>query len=56
MNEDTLEKIINSYLENNSLEELFEEFDLTPLEALTSLYENGMISDDDLERLIPADG
>lgn len=55
MNEEKLEKILDSYLEDNSFEDFLEEFNLTPLEVLTSLYENGLIDEEDLERLIPSD-
>lgn len=55
MNEDKLEKLLDSYLEDNSFEEFLEKFNLTPLEVLICIYENGMISDTELEGYIPSD-
>lgn len=55
MNEEILEKLLNSYLEDNSFEDFLEEFNLTTLEVLICIYENGLVSDTDLERLIPSD-
>lgn len=55
MNEEILEKLLNSYLEDNSFEDFLEEFNLTTLEVLICIYENGLVSDYDLERLIPSD-
>jgi hypothetical protein len=55
MNEETLEKILNGYLEDNSFEDFLEEFNLTTLEVLVCIYESGLVSDSDLERLIPSD-
>lgn len=50
-----LEYILNTYLENKSLEEFLEEFNITPLEAVESLFEDGLLDPDILERMIPAD-
>lgn len=55
MNEEQLEKILNGYCEDNSFDEFLEEFNLTPLEVLICIYENGLVSDTELERLIPSD-
>jgi hypothetical protein len=55
MNEDILEKILDEYLENKSFEEFLEEFNLTPLEVLICIYENGLVDDSELERMIPSD-
>jgi hypothetical protein len=53
MNEEALEKIIDSYLEDNSFEDFLEEFDLTPLEVLVVLFRDGMIDERELERFQP---
>lgn len=55
MNEQILEKILENYLEDNSFEEFLEEFNLTTLEVLICLYENGLVDDSELERMIPSD-
>lgn len=55
MNEHKLEKIIDNFLEDKSFEDFLEEFNLTPQEVVINLYESGLLDDDQLERLIPAD-
>ena len=55
MNEQILEKLLNGYLEDNSFEDFLEEFNLTMLEVLVCIYDNGLLDDSELERLIPSD-
>lgn len=55
MNETVLEKVLDYYLQDNSLEDFLEEFNITPLEALTCLHESGMIDDMILQRMVPTD-
>ena len=56
MNLKQLERIIASQLEDQTLEEFLEEFDLTPLDVVVILYEEGMLDDELLERKLPVDG
>ena len=55
MNEEQLERILNGFCEDNSFEEFLEEFNLTPLEVFICIYENGLVSDTELEGYIPSD-
>ena len=55
MNLKQLEKVITDQLEDQTLEEFLEEFDLTPLDVIILLYEEGMLDDDLLERKLPVD-
>lgn len=55
MNDEELEAIVNDYLEEKSLEDFIEEFNITPQEVVQLLYEEGMLSDDLLSRMRPAD-
>jgi hypothetical protein len=55
MNLKQLERIIIDQLEDKTLEEFLEEFDLTPLDVVVILYEEGMLDDELLERKIPVD-
>lgn len=48
-----LERIVDYNLEQYSLEEFLEFFDLTPLDAIVTLYDQGMIDDDVLEGMTP---
>lgn len=50
MNE-TLIDMVNHYLDDYSLEDLLEEFDIDPAEAVVKLYYAGMIDDDDISRV-----
>lgn len=55
MNKRKIEKIVEVYLEDNSLEELLEFFNITPFEAVYCLYEGGFIDERDLISLLPTD-
>jgi hypothetical protein len=55
MNLKQLERIIIDQLEDKTLEEFLEEFDLTPLDVVVILYDEGMLDDELLERKIPVD-
>lgn len=52
---EVIEKIVEDYLEDNSLEEFLEEFDITPAEAVTCLFNSGLIDENDLQRFKPID-
>ena len=56
MNLKQLEKVITTQLEDQTLEEFLEEFDLSPLDVVILLYEEGMLDDELLERKLPVDG
>lgn len=43
-----LERMVNFYLEDYSLEELFEVLNIDPAEAINKLFYAGMINEDDL--------
>lgn len=47
-----LEDRIAAYLEENSLESLLEQLNISPLEAITLLFEDGQIDEEILERLV----
>ncbi|HRP36283.1 MAG TPA: hypothetical protein PLS50_00580 [Candidatus Dojkabacteria bacterium] len=55
MNNEQLEKVLNTYLEDKSLEEFFEEFNLTPLEVVEAIWDEGLLDEEILERFIPSD-
>ena len=55
MNEDELEAIVNNYLEDKSLEDFLEEFNITIQEVVSLLYNEGLLDDDLLERMRPTD-
>ncbi len=50
-----IEKGVELYLEDHSLEDFFEMFDVTPDEVVEVVYEAGLLSDYLLRKLIPAD-
>jgi len=51
-----LEDIFSEALEEKSLEDILEDFDVTPLEVLMILYEHGHIDDEILEVNYDASG
>lgn len=53
MNE--LEKILDTYLEDKTLEDFLEEFNVTPLEAIEVLFEDGLLDPDILDKMRPSD-
>lgn len=55
MNEKKLEKTLNEWLDENSLEDFFEQFDLSAYEVAQLLYDEGMLDDDILMRMTPTD-
>lgn len=55
MNHKQLERVIVTQLEDQTLEEFLEEFDLTPLDVIVILYEEGMLDEELLERKLPVD-
>lgn len=50
-----LEKILEDYLEDKSLEDFLEEFNIPTLDVIILLYEEGYLDDYQLERLMPFD-
>ena len=44
--------ILDEYLEEYSLEDFLDEFDLRAEDAILALYENGSITDRDLEKFL----
>lgn len=46
-----MEDIVENYLEDNSFEDLLEQFNITPTELFILAYESGLIDDDILERI-----
>lgn len=55
MKEIQLEKILEDYLENKSLEDFLEEFNITPLEVVILLFDEGLLDEYQLDRLVPSD-
>jgi hypothetical protein len=55
MNLKQLERVIITQLEDKTLEEFLEEFDLSPLDVVVILYEEGMLDEELLERKLPVD-
>lgn len=53
--ETDLEKVVEYYLEDYSLEDLLEEFDITPVECIIQLWRSGYITRDDLARFLSTD-
>ena len=50
-----IEEVIKGWLEDYTLEELFEELDLDPSEVIFKLYESGMIDEDRLGDFLEVD-
>lgn len=50
-----IEKIVEDYLEDASLEDFLEEFDITPVECVMQLYNDGLITQEQMQRFIPVD-
>lgn len=55
MNIKQLERILKDQLEDKTLEELFEEFDLTALEVFEAMYDIGKLDEEILDRMVPSD-
>lgn len=55
MNPKQLERILKDQLEDYTLEEFFEQFDLTPFEVVEVIYDAGLLDDEILESMIPSD-
>ena len=45
-----IEKTFTNQLEDKTLEEILEDFDITPVEALMLLFDSGMIDEELLEK------
>lgn len=43
---------LEEFLETNTLEELFEHFDLTPSEVVQAMFENGYLDEELLKELL----
>lgn len=56
MNSKQLERVLDDQLEDNSFEEVLEMFDLTPFEVFEILYDEGLLEESILERLLASDG
>ena len=46
---------MEDYLENRTLEDFLEEFNIPVIDVVTLLYDEGFLDDYQLERLIPSD-
>lgn len=55
MNRKQLEVLLNDQLEQYTLEEFFEQFDLTPLDVVEVVYDAGQMDDEILEGMTPSD-
>lgn len=55
MNDKQLERIVTDQLEYKTLEEFFEQFDLTPFEIVKAVFESSLIDEEILEALTPSD-
>lgn len=55
MNKKQLERVVRDQLEEYTLEEFFEMFDLTPLEVVELIYDEGQLDDVILESMVPSD-
>lgn len=55
MTKKQLERILTDQLEQYTLDEFFEFFDLTPLDIVLTVYEAGLMDDEILEGFIPSD-
>lgn len=55
MNRKQLEELLNDQLEESTLEEFFEQFDLTPLDVVSVVYDAGQMDDVLLEKMVPSD-
>lgn len=55
MNKKQLERVVRDQLEEYTLEEFFEMFDLTPLEVIELIYDEGQLDDVILESMVPSD-
>lgn len=55
MNNDEVERILKAYLEDKTLEEFLEEFNITPFEAVEVLNSEGFLDEDILQSMRPAD-
>ena len=55
MNVRKIEKLLTNYLEDKTFEEFLEEFNITPLEVVELLFTEGMLDEDILDRMVPAD-
>lgn len=51
-----LERVVNDQLEYFDLGEFFELFDITPFEIVELAYENGLLDEDILMKMLPTDG
>lgn len=51
-----IERIVIDQLEQYTLEEFFEFFDLTPLDVVSFLYDEGFLREDILNSFLPVDG
>ena len=51
-----LERVVNDQLEDFDLGEFFELFDITAFEIVELAYENGLLDEDILMKMLPTDG
>lgn len=51
-----LERVVDDQLEDFDLGEFFELFDVTPYEVVLLAYENGLLDEDLLMKMLPTDG
>ncbi len=55
MNNRELEKVLEDYLEHNSLEDFLELHNITPIEIIEILWSEGLLDEELLDRMIPSD-
>ncbi len=55
MNLKQLERMLLDQLEDRTLEEFLEEFDLTPFDVIVILYDEGLLDEELLERKLAVD-
>ena len=55
MDKRRLERILINELEDQTLEEFLEQFNIEAIDVVTLLFEEGMLDEDILERLDPID-
>lgn len=48
---DWVEDFVDLYLENNTLEDLLEQFNITPLEAIQCMFDSGLLDEELLKEL-----
>jgi hypothetical protein len=55
MNERQLEGVVDYILEETTLEDFLEEFNITSFEIIKLAYDNGLLDEEILKRMLPTD-